>query len=97
VHLCGGFRVGKLADKDRHWLAGALLLDSDYFADNASSIPKEFWWRFRMNKELFMRIVFFVRKYDNYFICKTTGLCRFSLVQKYTLVYCVCISSRCCR
>jgi hypothetical protein len=44
----GGLRVGKVKNKDRHWLGGALLPDSDYFVDNATNIPKEFRRYFRM-------------------------------------------------
>jgi hypothetical protein len=44
----GGLRVGKVKNKDQHWLGGALLPDSDYFVDNATNIPKEFRRYFRM-------------------------------------------------
>jgi hypothetical protein len=79
---CGGLKVGKVNNKDRHRLVCAMLLDSNYFADNARHIAKDFGWRFRMNKELFMRIVFDIMEYDNYFMCKKycTGLWGFSLV-----------------
>jgi hypothetical protein len=42
VPLHGGSRVGKVKNEDRHCLAGALLPNSDYFADNATNSPKEF-------------------------------------------------------
>jgi hypothetical protein len=54
----GGLRIGKVKNKNRHRLAGAFLLDSDYFADDAANTPKEFWRHFRMNKETFMKIAF---------------------------------------
>jgi hypothetical protein len=57
----GGLRVGKAKNNNRHRLAGALLLDSDYFADEVANNPTEFGRRFRMNKELFMKIMFGVR------------------------------------
>jgi hypothetical protein len=38
----GGSRVRKAMNKNQHRLAGALLFDSDYFADNATNTPKEF-------------------------------------------------------
>jgi hypothetical protein len=50
--------------KDQHWLVGSMLLDSDYFKDDATHIVKDFWRRFRMNKELFMRILFGIREYE---------------------------------
>jgi hypothetical protein len=53
----GGSTVGKANNENRHRLAGALLLDSDYFADDAANTPKEFRCCFRKNKELFMKIV----------------------------------------
>jgi hypothetical protein len=63
----GGSVCGKAPNKDRSRNAGALLLYSDYFADNAINTPKEFRRRFRMNKDLFMKIVQGVREYDDYF------------------------------
>jgi hypothetical protein len=45
----GGLRVGKAKNKNRHQLVGALLLDSDYFVDDAANTPKEFRRRFQMN------------------------------------------------
>jgi hypothetical protein len=62
--------LGKDPNKDQHRQAGALLLNSDYFADNATHTPKDFQHRFRMNKGLYMEIVFDVREYDTYFMCK---------------------------
>ena len=63
-----------------------MLLDSNYFADDATHTPKEFGRRFRMNKDLFMKIVFGVREYDDYFMSKQdcTGLWGFSSIQKCT-------------
>ncbi|KAK1685326.1 hypothetical protein QYE76_046174 [Lolium multiflorum] len=45
-----------------------MLLDADYFNDDATHSPKKFRRRFRMNKELFLKIVHSVRKYDKYFM-----------------------------
>jgi hypothetical protein len=53
----GGLVPRKAPNKNRQMDAGALLLYSDYFADNAINTPKEFHRRFRMNKVLFMKIV----------------------------------------
>jgi hypothetical protein len=61
----GGLRVGKAKNKNQHRLAGALLLDSDYFVDDAENTPKKFPCCFKMNKELFMKIVFGVREYGD--------------------------------
>jgi hypothetical protein len=40
----GGSRSGKALNKNHHRDACAMLLHSDYFADDASNTPKEFWW-----------------------------------------------------
>jgi hypothetical protein len=58
---------GKAPNKDHSRNAGALLLYFDYFTDNAINTPKEFRRWFRMNKELFIKIVQGVREYDDYF------------------------------
>ncbi|KAK1612433.1 hypothetical protein QYE76_036106 [Lolium multiflorum] len=47
-----------------------MLLDADYFNDDATHSPKEFWRRFRMNKELFLKIIHGVKEYDKYFMAK---------------------------
>jgi hypothetical protein len=61
-----------------------MLLHSDYFADDATNTPKEFQRRFRMNKDLFMKIVQGMREYDDYFKYKKdcTGKWGFTSVQK---------------
>jgi hypothetical protein len=78
----GSSRVGKVKNKNRHQLAGAILLDSDYFADDAANTSKKFWRHFHMKKELFMKIVIGMREYNDYFQCKPncTGQYGFSLV-----------------
>jgi hypothetical protein len=53
--------VGWDGAKDRHCQAGALLLDFDYFIDNTTHMSKDFWRWFRMNKDMFMKIVFGIR------------------------------------
>jgi hypothetical protein len=78
----GGSVPGKAPNKNRQRDAGALLLYSDYFADNAINTPKEFHRRFRMNKDLFMKIVQSVREYDDYFKYKKN--CTRKSVQKCT-------------
>jgi hypothetical protein len=82
----GGLVRGKTPNKDRSRNTGALLLYSDYFADNAINTPKEFYRRFRMNKDLFIKIVQGMREYDDYFKYKKdcTGKWGFTSVQKCT-------------
>jgi hypothetical protein len=66
----GGSKPGKRRNINRHREAGAMLLDADYFNDDATHSPKEFRRRFRMNKDLFLKIVHGVREYDTYFMTK---------------------------
>jgi hypothetical protein len=47
-----------------------MLLDAAYFTDDVTHSPKKFRRRFWMNKDMFMKIVFGVRKYDDYFMAK---------------------------
>ncbi|XP_051196729.2 uncharacterized protein [Lolium perenne] len=63
-----------------------MLLDVDYFNDDATHSPKEFRRRFKMNKELFLKIVYGVSEYDDYFMAKQdcTGLWGFTSIQKCT-------------
>ncbi|XP_071681768.1 uncharacterized protein [Lolium perenne] len=64
-----------------------MLLDADYFNDDATHSSKEFQRRFRMNKELFLKIDHSVRDYDKYFMAKQdcTGLWGFTSIQKCTI------------
>jgi hypothetical protein len=64
-----------LANKNRHSNAGAVLLHSHYFADDATNTTNELQRRFRMNKEMFMKIVQGVREYDDYFKYKKDFFC----------------------
>ncbi|KAK1631217.1 hypothetical protein QYE76_005532 [Lolium multiflorum] len=66
----GGSNSGKRRNINRHRQAGGMLLDADYFADDVTHSPKEFRRRFMMNKDLFMKIVYGVREYDEYFMDK---------------------------
>ncbi|KAK1698194.1 hypothetical protein QYE76_014891 [Lolium multiflorum] len=63
-----------------------MLFDADYFNDDATHSPKEFQRRFRMNKDLFMKIVYGAREYDDYFMAKQdcTVLWGFTSIQKCT-------------
>jgi hypothetical protein len=61
--------------------AGAMLLECVYFVGDATHTPKEFRRRFRMNKDLVMKIVFGASEYDDYFMSKQdcTGFWGFSI------------------
>jgi hypothetical protein len=83
----GGSVPRKAPNKNRQRDVGALLLQSDYFADDAINTSKEFRRRFRMNKDLFMKIVQGVKEYDDYFKYKKycTEKWGFTSVQKCTV------------
>ncbi|XP_071683714.1 uncharacterized protein [Lolium perenne] len=66
----GGSKPGKRRNINMHREAGAMLLDADYFNDDTTHSPKEFRHRFRMNKDLFLKIVHGVREYTTYFMAK---------------------------
>jgi hypothetical protein len=59
----GDSKPVKRRNINRHHQADAMLLDADYFNDNMTHSPKEFRRRFRMKKELFLKIVYGVREY----------------------------------
>ncbi|XP_051190434.1 uncharacterized protein [Lolium perenne] len=79
-------KPGKRRNINRHHQAGAMLLDADYFNNDVTHSLKEFRRRFRMNKELFLKIVYGVLEYDDYFMAKQdcTGLWGFTSIQKCT-------------
>jgi hypothetical protein len=62
----GGSVPRKAPNKNCQRDVGAMLLHSDYFVDDATNTLKEFQRRFRMNKDLFMKIVQGVKEYDDY-------------------------------
>jgi hypothetical protein len=69
--LCiGGSFKGKSKNIGRHQMAKAVMLEDNYFKDDATHGPKTFRRRFRMNKETFRHIVQGAREYDAYFLCK---------------------------
>ncbi|XP_071685217.1 uncharacterized protein [Lolium perenne] len=84
VPQCGGSKPDERRNINRHREAGAMPLDADYFNDDATHSSKKFRRRFRMNKELFLKIVHGVREYDKYFMAKKdcTGLWGFTSIQK---------------
>jgi hypothetical protein len=68
--LCGGSKPGQRKSKPRQRFKGHCMLSVDYFADDPVHGDLVFQRRFRMNRKLFMKILFAVREYDTYFICK---------------------------
>ena len=83
----GGSRKGHRANKNRQGATGHKLLWDEYFSDTPANLPHEFRRRFRMNREVFRRIVHGVRDYDDYFELKRdrVGLLGFSSLQKCTV------------
>jgi hypothetical protein len=55
-------------------MMGALMLETNYFVDDTTHTNKEFQHLFRVNKEMFMRTVYGVMEYDDYFMCKEPSL-----------------------
>jgi hypothetical protein len=80
VPRCNGSKTGKRRNINRHRQADPMLLDVDYFADDATHSSKEVRCQFKMNKDLVMKIVFFVKEYDDYLMIKQdcTGLWSFT-------------------
>ena len=62
----GGAKIGG-KNKDHHRMEGHLMLEADYFADEPAHGPKDFRGQFRV-KEVFMRFVYGVREYGDYFM-----------------------------
>jgi hypothetical protein len=62
------------------------ILYADYFIDDPLHGEMVFWRRFRMSRKLFLDIVYAVRRFKKYFICRKdcTGMVGFSLLQKCT-------------
>jgi hypothetical protein len=67
---CGGSAPGRRKSKPRQMLEGYCILYADYFADNPLHGEVVFWRHFWMSRKLFLDIVYAVRRFDNYFICK---------------------------
>jgi hypothetical protein len=72
------FLLANLLRLHQHLLASARLVvavrglgrrptRTDYFTNNATHTPKDFRRCFRMNKDMFMKVVFGVREYDIYY------------------------------
>jgi hypothetical protein len=67
---------------------GVVMLEADYFANNTIHTPIEFHRHFRMNIELFIKIVVGGREYDDYFVYKEycAGLAGFTAVRNALLL-----------
>lgn len=83
----GGSRPGKAPNLDRSHLQGHQGLLRDYFVDGPQCFPAEkFRRRYRMNRNLFLRIVDAVTLHDPYFVQKPDAVGRLGLspLQKCT-------------
>jgi hypothetical protein len=60
--------LGRRKAKKKQRMEGRAMLYADYFANNPSCTCKKFWFFFRINKELFMKLLHGVREYDTYFM-----------------------------
>jgi hypothetical protein len=74
-----GSALGHRKSKQRQRLEGYCILYADYFADNPLHGEVVFWHHFWMSQNIFLDIVYAVRHFDNYFICKKdcTGMVGF--------------------
>ena len=66
----GGSKPVRRKSKKRQRLEGHAMLFSDYFADDSTYDEKDFRRRYRMNKEVFFKLLHGVRGYDEYFVYK---------------------------
>ena len=82
----GGSKFGRKKSKLRMRLEGHCMLYGDYFAEDPVYDEKDFRRRFRMGKNLFMRLVHGVREHDPWFKLKkdVVGTVGFSSIQKCT-------------
>jgi hypothetical protein len=83
----GGSAPGRRKSKPRQRLEGYYILYADYFTDDPLHGEVVFWRHFRISRKLFLDIVYVVRCFDKYFICKKdcTGMIGFSSLQKCTV------------
>jgi hypothetical protein len=71
----GGSVPGRRKSKPRKKLEGYCILYADYFTDDPLKGEVVFRRRFRMSRKLFLNIVYAVRRFNNYFICKKDCTC----------------------
>ena len=74
VPIHGGSRPGKNPNKNRDFQQGYQRIFQDYFAQNAVYDDKLFRRRFRMRRELFIRIMKSIELHDPWFEQKTNAL-----------------------
>jgi hypothetical protein len=82
----GGSAPSRRKSKPRQRLEGYCILCANYFADDPLHNEMVFQRCFRMSRKLFLNIVYAVRCFHNYFICKKdcTSMVGFSSLQKCT-------------
>jgi hypothetical protein len=59
------FEIGRKKIKPQYMMDGYCMLYAYYFANELTYTPNDFRQRFRINKELLMKIVYGVREYDD--------------------------------
>ena len=64
----GGSKPGTKKSKKRQRLEGHAMFFQDYFAEDSTYDDKDFRRRFRMNNEVFWKLLHGVREYDDYFV-----------------------------
>lgn len=60
----GGSKPGRRKSKKRQRLEGHAMLFSDYFADDSTYDEKDFRRRYRMNKEVFFKLLHGMEKFE---------------------------------
>jgi hypothetical protein len=88
----GGLALGRRKSKPRQRLEGYCIIYANYFADDPLHGEVVFRRRFRMSRKLFLDIVYAIRCFDNYFICKKdcTGMVGFPHFRS-ALLLCECL------
>jgi hypothetical protein len=82
----GGSKPGRRPNLQRDRLAGHERIYRDYFADEPVFGPELFRRRYRMSRELFLRIMEEVCAHDSFFVqkCDAAGVMGLSSIQKCT-------------
>ena len=70
----GGSHPGRAANLNRDFQSGHDYIYQDYFSDNPVYPASLFRRRFRMRREIFMRIHNSIVSFDNYFVQKADAL-----------------------
>jgi hypothetical protein len=76
----GGSAPGRRKSKPRQRMKVYCILYADYFVEDSLHGEVVFWHHFRMSRNLFLDIVYAVRRFENYFIRRKdcTGVVGFS-------------------